>query len=476
VGTSLLKRFLLGSAAILVLATTATASSVLLFFDQTVAKFKHIDTGRELTYVGGGDPQTILLVGSDRRWGDKKLGLKARSDTMMLVRIDANKGVSLFSLPRDLKVTIPRHGLDKINTAYSLGGPKLALRTVKELTGLEINHYVDVNFRGFRQGIDAIGCVYVDVDRRYFNDNSGLGYGQQYATINVKPGYQRMCGTRALEYVRYRHGDTDIVRNARQQDFVRQVRSQISVGKLIGKTQKLIDIFADNTASDIRSSSALRRILKLVLLAIDEPIKQVRFHGRLGQSYVYASSRQIKLAVNQFLHVSAGKGPLSKQRRKAPNARDGKGRKKRQRVHLIDATVPGREQAALADRHVGFPVYYPRKLVPGSSYVDAPRAYKIKPHGSSKRVGAYKMVVFTGFIGEYYGVQGMRWRDPPILKSPSEKRKLGGREYLLFYNGDRLRLVGWKTPRGAYWVSNTLLQTLSEGEMLGVARSLRLAG
>src|SRR6185436_19503340 len=103
----------------------------------------------------------------------------------------------------------------------------------------------------------------------------------QYAAINIRPGYQKMCGQRALEYVRYRHTDTDIVRAARQQDFLRQARQQLSVGKLIGKNQKLIDIFARNTASDIQSSSSLRRILRLALGAIDEPIKQVRFHGRL---------------------------------------------------------------------------------------------------------------------------------------------------------------------------------------------------
>jgi polyisoprenyl-teichoic acid--peptidoglycan teichoic acid transferase len=144
-------------------------------------------------------------------------------------------------------------------------------------------------------------------------------------------------------------------------------------------------------------------------------------------------------------------------------------------VKLMDATITGREQAALADRDVGFPVYYPRKLVPGSSYPDAPRTYRIKPTGGP-RVGAYRMVIFTGFIGEYYGVQGLRWRDPPILARPSETRRIGGREYLLFYSGDRLRLVGWKTRRGSYWVSNTLLQTLSQGELLGVARSLTRSG
>jgi LCP family protein required for cell wall assembly len=471
-----LKRFLIGSLTIIVVSAAATTSSALLFFEKTVAKFRHINTGRELTFVSGGSPQTIMIAGSDRRHGDKKLGLKARSDTIILMRIDPDKGVALLSLPRDLKVSIPGHGTDKINAAYSIGGPKLTIKTVKQLTGLQINHYVDINFRGFSEAVDEIGCVYIDVDRRYFNNNSGLGYGSQYASINVRPGYQKMCGERALEYVRYRHTDTDIVRSARQQDFLRQARQQLSVGKLIGKNQKLIDIFARNTASDIRSSGALRRILRLALGAIDEPIKQVRFHGRLGESYVYASDSQIKQAVRQFLNVSAiGRKPPPG-RKKAPNARPRKKHKKsKNKVRLMDATVSGREQAALADKDVGFPVYYPQKLVPGSSYTDAPRTYKIK-NTSGRRQAAYKMVIFTGFVGEYYGVEGMRWRDPPILDSPSEKRKLGGREYLLFFNGDRLRLVGWKTKRACYWVSNTLLQTLSTGEMLGVARSLTKAG
>ena len=89
------------------------------------------------------------------------------------MRIDPGKGVALLSLPRDLKVEIPGHGTDKINVAYTLGGPKLTIKTVKKLTGLAINHYVDVSFHGFAEGVNAIGCVYVDVDRRYFNDNAG---------------------------------------------------------------------------------------------------------------------------------------------------------------------------------------------------------------------------------------------------------------------------------------------------------------
>jgi LCP family protein required for cell wall assembly len=468
----MLMRSLIGAVVIVVVAAAATTSSALLFFDRTVAKFTHVNTGHELTAVTSGDPQTILIAGSDRRHGDKKLGLKPRSDTIILVRIDPGKGVALMSLPRDLKVTIPGHGTDKINVAYLLGGPKLMIKTVKALTGLAINHYVDVSFHGFAEGVNALGCVYVDVDRRYFNNNAGLGTGANYAAINIKPGYQKMCGERSLEYVRYRHTDNDIVRAARQQDFLRQVRSQVNAGKLFDKANKLIDIFANNTASDIHSTSALRRLVRLMLGVKDKPIKQVKFHGRLGESYVYASPPQIQAAVRQFLYLRPGKGPLSKQRKRAPYARDGHKRVS-PRVRLTSVATTSRAQAQLARPHVGFPVYYPTKLVPGSSFTeDGPRTYTIEAT-DARRYRAYKMVIFTGFIGEYYGLMGTSWLDPPILHSPSETRRIGGREYMLFFNGDRLRVVGWRTKRGAYWVSNTLLQTLSAREMLGIARSLR---
>jgi polyisoprenyl-teichoic acid--peptidoglycan teichoic acid transferase len=464
----LLKKSLIGALVIVVVAACATTSTALLTFDRTADKFKSVATGKELAPVVRGKAQTIMIAGSDRRHGDKKLGLKARSDTIILVRIAPGKGVSLMSLPRDLKVEIPGHGTDRLNVAYTLGGPKLSIKTVKQLTGLAINHYVDVSFHGFAEGVNALGCVYVDIDRRYFNDNSGAGFGQNFAVINVKPGYQKMCGQRALEYVRYRHTDNDIVRGARQQDFLRQVRDQVSASRLLGKTGKLIDIFADNTRSDIQSGGDLRRLLQIVLGVADKPIKQVKFHGRLGESYVTASSSQIKAAVRQFLYLRPAKGPLNRNRKRSKAARDS--RPGVGKVPLIDVAQTGKAQADLAKERVGFPVYYPRRLVPRSSFAeDTPRTYTITAT-DDKRYRAYKMVFFTGFIGEYYGLQGTSWRNPPILGSPSETRKIRGREYLLFYNGDRLRLVAWRTKKGAYWVSNTLLQSVSAKEMLGVAR------
>ncbi len=84
------------------------------------------------------------------------------------------------------------------------------------------------------------------------------------------------------------------------------------------------------------------------------------------------------------------------------------------------------------------------------------------------------MVMRRGIIGEYYGLQGTTWKQPPILESPSEERKIGKRTFELHYDGDRLRLVGWRTKRAVYWISNTLLQTLTERQMLAIARSTRL--
>jgi polyisoprenyl-teichoic acid--peptidoglycan teichoic acid transferase len=258
------------------------------------------------------------------------------------------------------------------------------------------------------------------------------------------------------------------VRGARQQDFLRQVRSQVSTRKLFDNVDKLIDVFADNTRSDIQSSGALRRLLRLMLGIENKPIKQVKFHGRLGESYVTASPAQIKAATRQFLYLRPAKGPLSRHRERSKAAR--KGGRGSGKVPLIDVTATGKAQADLAKGRVGFPVYYPKRLVPRSSFAeDTPRTYTITGH-DDKRYRAYKMVFFTGFIGEYYGLQGTSWRNPPILDSPSETRRIGGREYMLFYNGDRLRLVAWKTKKGSYWISNTLLQSVSAKEMLGVAR------
>ena len=180
--------------------------------------------------VQAGKPQTILVLGSDKRFNEKAGPGAARSDTMMLIRLDPEKNATaVMSIPRDLKATIPGHGVDKINAAYSIGGPKLAVTTVRSLLNIPINHVVNVNFGGFSRAVKRLGCFYIDVDRRYFNDNNppAGGGGERYATIDIEPGYQRLCGLDSLDYVRFRHLDDDFVRAARQQSYLEQAKSQV---------------------------------------------------------------------------------------------------------------------------------------------------------------------------------------------------------------------------------------------------------
>src|SRR5439155_13994977 len=124
-----------------------------------------------------------------------------------------------------------------------------------------INHVVNVDFTGFADAVNAIDCVYVDVDHHYYHSNVGLAPSEQYAEIDVPAGYQRMCGYNALQYVRYRHDDNDLVRSARQQDFLREARAEVPTSKLLnpfsGKRNELIDIFTKYTTSDIDSPQTL---------------------------------------------------------------------------------------------------------------------------------------------------------------------------------------------------------------------------
>ena len=101
---------------------------------------------------------------------------------------------------------------------------------------------------------------------------------------------------------------------------------------------------------------------------------------------------------------------------------------------------------------------------------DSARAYTLKDEqGTSHR--AYRLSVRAG-LGEYYGIQGTDWTDPPILASPDEQRTLGKRVFKLYYDGRRLRRVALQTAEGSWWVTNTLTLTLTNAQMLAIARSL----
>src|SRR5215217_9164461 len=184
------------------------------------------------------------------------------------------------------------------------------VKTVKQLfsrTGepFEINHVVQVDFGGFRKVVNYIGGV-------YFNDNSN---GENYATINVDPGYQKLKGQDALDYVRYRHGDNDLVRAARQQDFLRQLRNAAGARRLLdyGRRKQLATIFARYTDTDrgLRRTSDIFSLLKLVLFTGQKPVREVRFriNDELDPYYLFASPAKLRRTLHEFLNAQASKKP-----------------------------------------------------------------------------------------------------------------------------------------------------------------------
>ena len=124
---------------------------------------------RQLTKTDGllvSKPTTILVLGTD---GGNRPGREGanRSDSIMLLRTDPGKRrLAYLSIPRDLQVEIPDVGFSKINAANQIGGPALALRTVEDLTGLDVNHVAFVDFDRFEELIDAVGGIEVNVPRR----------------------------------------------------------------------------------------------------------------------------------------------------------------------------------------------------------------------------------------------------------------------------------------------------------------------
>jgi LCP family protein required for cell wall assembly len=182
--------------------------------------------------VSAGGPQTILVLGSDRRFADIKAKNPVRSDTMMLVRLDPSKNATaVMNIPRDLKVSIPGHGTDKINAAYAYGGPALAIRTVKQFLGIDINHVVEVNFDNFPQLIDALGGITYKGGCVVSKLNGGFKNGGY--TLRLPAGTHHIDGKQALALARTRKNecsakDNDFSRARRQQKILAAIKGQVT--------------------------------------------------------------------------------------------------------------------------------------------------------------------------------------------------------------------------------------------------------
>lgn len=495
----LVLKALLGGFLILLLTSAAVSAAVFLQIDEVGGAFeknppapfipKDPSKGPILTPPKPGEPQTLLLVGTDRRYGAAKGD--ARSDTMMLVRLDPKKAAtSVLNVPRDLVVDIPGRGRAKINEAYSIGGLSLVTETVKATLGLKISHAMAIDFKGFRNVVNELNCIYTDVDRHYFNDHTGPG---GYAAIDVSEGYQKLCGQRALDYVRYRHGDSDFVRAARQQSFLRDAKDQIGTSQLISKRKQLLDLFGGATQADpsLRQNKQVFRLLEQAGLSAGKPVRQIKFPGDIALdpvegglgSYVTASPYGLEQTRLAFLAATKEKDKLVRpQVVKNGAQRAAKGK----RTTLADfGLVDDKAEATSiitpveARANLAFPMYYPQGKTTRARWTGSPpepRVYTLRDR-ADKPHKAYRLVFTQDPIaGDYYGVQGTSWKNPPILANGGEKLRMRGRDYELFYDGKKLRIVAWRTKSATYWVTNSLGLALTNTEMLGIARSLTRVG
>lgn len=183
----------------------------------------------------------IMLLGSDARKDED-----GRSDTLMIANYNQEtEKVKLISIMRDTYVEIPGYGMQKMNSAYSLGGPELVRQTIKENFNLDVHYYAMVDFNGFPKIVDIIAPDGIEVDIPYT-----MSHGI-YMTLN--PGVQRLHGDELLGYVRFRHDSkNDFGRVERQQEVLSKlkdeavsVHSLMNLPKLLGAANAYVDTNLD---------------------------------------------------------------------------------------------------------------------------------------------------------------------------------------------------------------------------------------
>jgi LCP family protein required for cell wall assembly len=439
----------------------------------------------ELTAARTGAPETIMIIGDDHIGKTTTYSTGAEqdvngvhllhADTFMLVRLDPAEGqVSIMSIPRDLLVTFTYHGqtyTGKFNSTYSLGRVPLALRVTKAtLPGITINHVIDFNFASFLGLMNAIGCVYIDVDQYYYNPPGG-----SYQPIDIHPGYHRLCGEEALNYVRYRHTDSDFVRVARQQDFIRAAEQQLGPLTLLAKYNELAKAFGRAVSTDIRGTTEVAQLLQLAALSVAQPIRQVPFQVAdtsvfyNGQDAVTSTPALIKASVDDFLYEDQKTvlppAAHAASHHAAPPPVD----LAADDLYPLSSYV--QSQALALAVAVPFHIYLP-SVQTGPAIPEDFHAYTVRDEQGHLHHG-YRIDWSVNGLGGYYGIEGMNWTDPPLFANPSQTETIDGRAYMFIDDGAHIHDVGWREGPILYWVSNTLLEDLSNSQMIAIANATR---
>ena len=245
------KKIVLIVLAVLVVLCVAVGAAVALYMNSISDSMK-MDSQQQseldsvLTESTVQEPYYVLLLGSDARETDTT----SRSDTMILVRIDANVGkATLVSIPRDTKVEIEGHGTQKINAAYAFGGPAGAVQAVENLSGIEISHYAEIHFDELETAVDQLGGIWVDVP--VSNNQTGASHSK----YEFNEGLQKMNGEQVLAFARERYGynEGDFQRAENQRIVVQSLADTVlslPATELPGAVQSLANCISTDYSLD----------------------------------------------------------------------------------------------------------------------------------------------------------------------------------------------------------------------------------
>lgn len=264
----------------------------------------------------------ILVLGADT--GSKsRQGTQGRADTIILIRTDPDHHkIALLSIPRDLRVEIPRHGTEKINAAYAFGGPTLAVKTVERVTGLRMNHVVVVDFSTFGEVVDALGGVTINVPRPILSNKFECPRHTQaqcarWPGWRFRKGPQTMDGRKALIYSRIRENQL----NPSESDFTRGERQQAVIQAIADKTTSFntflkAPFIGDDLVSPLATDLSAGQILQLAWVKRRTPSSgwlRCRLGGTIanigGASYVIGSEENVSV-IAMVTGKSAPQPPL----------------------------------------------------------------------------------------------------------------------------------------------------------------------
>jgi LCP family protein required for cell wall assembly len=316
-------RIALGLGTLLILFVVWAVASWLAFSGGVSTANKQLDQNAKLALSAQSGlvlshPTTILMLGTDHASGSGRTG-DFHSDSIMLLRTDpSHHRLYYLSIPRDLQVPIPGGGTQKINAAFQIGGPALAIRTIRQFTGIDIDHVMVVNFSDFKDLINSLGGIEVTVPKPIRSNRFDCPYPTQarcdkWQGWRFQAGRQHMNGERALIYSRIRENmldpsETDVTRGARQQDVMNAVAHKFTSLGVLLRMPFSGGSFAKPLTTDL-TASQLAQLGWVKFRASDSSAVHCRLGGDLGGGGTGSPSEDNPATIAMFLGRSAPQPP-----------------------------------------------------------------------------------------------------------------------------------------------------------------------